>query len=73
MGSHRKRSLIEGLYVPYRSLMEALYTLNTPPVASFNLASVAGLCAEFRPFREPALSLSSGSFLSEAFSWVFRV
>ena len=33
--SYRHRSLIEG-YIPYRSLMEALYALNSPPVVSFN-------------------------------------
>ena len=32
VGSWRYRSLIEGLYVPCRSLMEALDTLNSPPV-----------------------------------------
>ena len=37
MGSCRYRSLIEGLYIPYGSLMEALYTLNSPPVVSFQL------------------------------------
>ena len=25
------------VYIPYRSLLEALYTLNSPPVVSFNL------------------------------------
>ena len=34
MGSYRCRSLIEGLYIPYRSPIEALYTLNSPPVVS---------------------------------------
>ena len=39
MGSYRYRSLIEGLIylIYYRSLIEALYTLNSPPVVSFNL------------------------------------
>ena len=41
MGSYRYRSLIEGLYIPYRSLMEALYTLNSPPVVSFNFAQAS--------------------------------
>ena len=36
MGRYRCRSRIEGLYIPYRSLIEALYTLNSPPVVSFN-------------------------------------
>ena len=35
MGSNRYRSLIEGLYIPYRSLLEALYTLNSPAAVSF--------------------------------------
>ena len=35
MGSYRYRSLLEGLYKPYRSLIGALYTLNFPPVVSF--------------------------------------
>ena len=41
MHIYRYRSLIEGLYMPYRSLMEALYTLNSPPVVSFNFAQAS--------------------------------
>ena len=36
VGSYRYRSLIEGLYTFFRSFIEALYTLNSPPVVSFN-------------------------------------
>ena len=37
MGSYRYRSLIK-VYMPYyRSLIEARYTLNSPPVVSFTL------------------------------------
>ena len=32
MGSYR----VKKVYIPYRSLIEALYTLNSPPVVSFN-------------------------------------
>ena len=35
VGSYCYRSLIEGLYIPYRSLIEALNTPNSPPVVSF--------------------------------------
>ena len=35
MGSYRYRSLTEGPYTVY--LIEALYTLNSPPVVSFNV------------------------------------
>ena len=34
VGSHRSRSLNRGSIYVYRSLMEALYTLNSPPVVS---------------------------------------
>ena len=34
VGSYPFRSIIEGLY--YRSLIAALYTLNSPPVVSFS-------------------------------------
>ena len=40
MGSYRYRSLIEKVYIPFRSLIEALYTLNSPPVVSFNLGNL---------------------------------
>ena len=36
MGSCRFRSFIEGLYISCKSLIETLYTLNSPPVGSFN-------------------------------------
>ena len=36
MGSYRYRSLREDLYIPCRSLVEALYTLNSSPVVSRN-------------------------------------
>ena len=35
MGSYRCRSLIEGLY----TVLEAFYTLNSPPVVSVNIGS----------------------------------
>ena len=35
VGSYRFWSLIEGLYL-LEALLEALYTLNSPPVVSFN-------------------------------------
>ena len=31
VGSYRYGSLIGGLHIPYRSLIEALYTRNSPP------------------------------------------
>ena len=34
MGSYRYRSLIK-VFLPYRSLIEALCTINSPPVVSF--------------------------------------
>ena len=36
VGSYRCRSRIEGLYTFQRSLTEAIYALNSPPVVSFN-------------------------------------
>ena len=53
MGSYRYRSLIEGLYIPYRSLIEALCTLNSPPVVSFRSNSPA-------PPRPPGLEAERG-------------
>ena len=35
VGNYRYRSLID---IPYRNLIEALYTLNSPPVVSFNFS-----------------------------------
>ena len=39
VGSYSYRSLVEG-YMPYGSLIEALYTLNSPPVVSFKVRAV---------------------------------
>ena len=35
MGSYRYRGISRRSHIPYRSLIEALYTLNSPPLASF--------------------------------------
>ena len=37
VGSFHFRSLTE-VYIPCRSLLEAVYTLNSPPVVSFKLS-----------------------------------
>ena len=38
---------MEGLHIPYRRLIEALETLNSPPVVSFNPLSVQSSVATF--------------------------
>ena len=35
MGSYTVIGALQKVYIPYRSLVEALYTLNSPPVVSF--------------------------------------
>ena len=46
VGSYRYRTPIEGLYIPYRSRKEALYTPNSTPVVSFD-QSLLGLSFVF--------------------------
>ena len=48
VGSYRYRSLIEGLY--YRSLLEALCTLNSPPVASCESVKASANASCGKPF-----------------------
>ena len=61
MGSYCYRSLIESLCIPYRSLIEALYTLNSPPLVSFNAWDVY-VGPGFPPTREKFRLLSNFGF-----------
>ena len=63
---------LKKVYIPYRSLMEALYTLNSPPVDSFNLLNPT--CGSFnRDYKFSRVPLVLIPKVEEAVKQGFRI
>ena len=50
-------TIIGEVYIPHRGLVEALYTLNSPSVVSFNLREAAVPEPLIRPDSKPSVKL----------------